>query len=387
MRALAAPLASAGFLPAAVPGMEPEYLAEGLEGDRPGAVVAYAGGRPVAYMPFAFRRADFRPALGPARLGRFPYRQLRLFGYAAEGGGRAALVERFLKILLGSDAWHIAQLFDVPAEDPLRERFARAPFDPRRYRVVDRVFDTIQVRLDENFSSYLRNQFTKKSRYNLKREVRLLEEAAPVAMKVYAAPDEAAEFLGLAESIARRTYQWKLGLATVIATPALVEKTSYLARNGRLRSYMLFVGGAPAAYCYATIRRGELSYDNVGYDPRFARMNPGKVLLYKILEELHESRAVPQLEFGRGMAEYKLLFANSRRRVFDVDIYPRRPYPEFLRRLRDAADLGYHTLRPLLRPWVPAIKRRLRDAARLLLPGLLDAPEYISQLSILENLY
>jgi hypothetical protein len=125
-----------------------------------------------------------------------------------------------------------------------------------------------------------------------------------------------------------------------------------------------------------------LSYDNVGYDPQFAKLNPGKVLLFKILQELHGSRAVPQLEFGRGMAEYKLLFVNSQRRVLDVNVYPRRPYPQFLRLLAAAADLGYQSLRPLVRPWMPVIKRRLRNASRLLLPCLLDAREIISQLSL-----
>jgi hypothetical protein len=82
LRALAAPLRdAAGLLPAPLPGMDPQYLADGLEGNEPGAMVAYRGGRPIAYMTYALQRADFPVALGSLRLARLPYRRLRLFGY------------------------------------------------------------------------------------------------------------------------------------------------------------------------------------------------------------------------------------------------------------------------------------------------------------------
>jgi len=45
VREIAASLTAAGFLPAPVPGMDPEYLAEGFEGDHPGAMIACRGGR------------------------------------------------------------------------------------------------------------------------------------------------------------------------------------------------------------------------------------------------------------------------------------------------------------------------------------------------------
>jgi hypothetical protein len=382
VRALAAPLAAAGFLPAAVPGMDPGHLAQGIEGEDPVLLAAYRDDRIVAYMTYALRSDAFPVALGSIALARLPYRQLRVFGYASRDDGRAPILEIFLKTLLESDAWHVAQLFELPIDDPLCRYLADASFDGR-YRVVPKFFDTIQVRLDESFESYLKNQFTKKSRYNLKREVRLLEQAAPVTMKVYTSPGDAADFLRLAEGIAKRTYHSRLGLATIRATPALLQRTACLAQHGRFRSYILFIGDAPAAYCYATIRQGELSYDNVAYEPQFAKLNPGKVLLYKILEELHQSRVVPQLEFGRGMAEYKVLFANSRRRVVDMNVYSYRPYPQSLRLVAAAAELGYQSLRPLLRPWMPVIKRMFRDAVRLLVPGMLDAPDIISQLSFL----
>jgi hypothetical protein len=365
LRDLAGPLTSAGFLPAPLPGMEPEYLAAGSEGDHPGAMVAYSEGRVIAYMPYALRRAVFPIAPGPVRLARIPYRQLRLFGYASKFDGRASILDLFFQTLLAHTTWHVAEIIDLPADDPLCRYVTRKAAESKpAYGVISKPFDTIQVRLDETFTNYLMNQFSKKTRYNLKREVRLLEDAAPgeVAVKVYTSPDEVRDFLRDAEKIARLTYQWKLGFNTMRADPELLQKLSLLAKCGRFRSYILFIRDTPAAYCCATVRQGDLSYDNVGYDPQFAKLNPGKVLLYRIVEDLHEWRRVGRLEFGRGPADYKQLFANCRRVVLDIHLYSRRPYSQFLRLLRVIADIGFQSLRPLVQPLMPYIKRRFRTS-------------------------
>lgn len=360
LRDLAARLLSSGFPPARDAEMDPEYLAEGIEGNSPGAIVAAVKDRPVAYMPYVLRRIDFPLAFGPGSLGRLPCWQLRLYGYAMHDDGHGPILDMFFKSLLEVKGWHVAQIFDLPTDSPLAGYVTRMPIDGgRRYCLTSRIFDTIQVRIDDDFESYLQSHFTKKTRYNLKREVRLLEAAAPgqVVVRVYKSADQVTDFLRDAEGIARRTYQWRLGLNTMRATPSQIRTLSYLAKGGRWRSYILFIRGVPAAYCYATIRGDQLSYDNIGYDPRFAKLNPGKVLLYKILEDLHECRLVNELEFGRGPSEYKLLFANSSRRALDVSLYRYQPYAQLLRLLAGSADAGYQWLRPLMQPLMPYVKR------------------------------
>jgi len=116
-------------------------------------------------------------------------------------------------------------------------------WEPEVLRLRGKTYDTIQVKIEENFERYLGNQFAKKIRYNLKREVRLLEDSAPgeVVMKVCTAPDEVTHFLCAAERIARRTYQWKLGFNTARATPSAIRETAYLAKHGRWRSYLLLI--------------------------------------------------------------------------------------------------------------------------------------------------
>ncbi|MBI1735041.1 MAG: GNAT family N-acetyltransferase [Candidatus Rokubacteria bacterium] len=365
MRDLVSPLRSAGLLPAPLVEMEPFYLADGPE-ERPGMLVAYRDDQPVAYLPYALRRTAFRIAIGPTSLGRFPCGQLIVFGYVGFREDDASILDGFLASLMEIDAWDVLQVFELPADNALA-RYVRDPRLARRRggRAVCRTYDTIHVVLEREFETYLQRQFTRKTRYNLRREVRRLDEAAPgqVAVKVYTSVADVPEFLRHAETIARTTYQRTLGFATLHATESVVRRTTALAAHASWRSYVLFVQGVPAAYCHGTVRWDSLSYDLVGYDPRFARLNPGKVLLHRILEDLHEWRGIGSLEFGRGAAEYKRLFANGQAVELDATIYRARPYAQTLRWLAAGADAGYRRLRPLVRPCLPYVKRGIRGLA------------------------
>lgn len=359
LRALDPELRRTGLLPPPVVEMEPGYLGEGFE-QFPGATVTYRGDRAVGYMPYAVRHTRFPIAVGPTSFVRFPCRQLIVFGCAADGGGDGAVLDRLCRSVVDLEGWDVIQAFQLPTEHPLARYLAGTPFGSgRHYRPVGRTFATIQLSLESTFDRYLTQQFTRKTRYNLRREVRLAEESRRVALGIGTSAADVPEFLRAAESIARKTYQWKLGFATVRATPEDIRRISYLAARGYWRGYVLTIDDVPAAYCHATVRWGALSYDAVGYDPDFARLNPGKVLLYKIIEDLHAWRGVTRLEFGRGAAQYKQLFANAEASELDITMYRSTWYAEMLRCLALCADVGYRRLRPLVRPCLPYVKRLL----------------------------
>lgn len=382
LRLAALRLRTDGLLSTAFPGMDPEFLAEGLEGQNAGAMVAYRDSVPLAYLTYAVRSTRFRAAIGPLSFGHLPVKQLRIFGVV--GSPPDDVVDEFLRQLLHQQEWDVAEMIEVAAHDLLPERIASLPL-PRGFRIIRRDVPTVQVKLDKTFDDYLHSRFHKKARYNLKREVRLLEEAAPgqTEMKIYRSPEDAAPFLRDAESIARRSYQWKMGMTTVHMTPENIHRMSYIARAGKLRSYILYIRGVPAAYCYATIRHGELAYQTVGYDPQFAKLNPGKVLLFKILEDIHKNRVVAALDFGRGITDYKLLFANADRSLIDINVFPNNPYSRFLWLLATATDEGYRRLRPIVRQWMPWIKRKVQKTIGLLLPGIVEEPEILFHLTAL----
>jgi GNAT acetyltransferase-like protein len=349
--------------------MEPEFLAEGFEGKGPGALVAYRGGQPVAYLPHMLRRINFRVPVGPTSLGRFQCRQLVLYGYASNEENHTPILEMFFKSLLKHDVeWHVAQAFDLAMHTPLAEHVSRMSLSNRSHGAVGKLFDTLQVDLSETFEQYLADRFSKKIRYNLKREVRLLQEADPgrVVTRVYTSPDEVADFLHNAERIAQRTYQWKLGFPTVDASIRFLRRLECMARHEKMRSYILFIRDVPAAYCLGSIRWGEFSYDVVGYEPKFAKLNPGKVLLYNILDDLHCRRVVDRIDFGKGITDYKRLFATSGRQSLDVSFYAPGFYPRLLRLLSAVADSGYRWLHPLIKPLMPYIKHKVQGVTAAL---------------------
>jgi hypothetical protein len=360
LRALSQPLLASGLLPAPVTEMEPQFLAERFEGDGAGAVVASRGSRPVAFVPYVLRRARFSLQLGSIPLGSLPFRQLVIFGYASVEEDHAALLDGLVHPLLSMRSWDVAQLFEWPLDSPLSDYFTRegnAGFPGCLVTVES--YDTLQVRLEPTFETYLKTRFTKKTRYNLKREVRLIEEAVPegVSTRIFHSPDDVEDFYRDAEPIARKTYQRRLGLNSLRATASAKLRTANLAARGRWRSYILYLRGEPAAYCYGTVRWGELSYDVVGYDPRYVKLNPGKVLLFRILEDLHEWQRVAALNFGKGITGYKELFATSSRRGMDALLYRSHPYPRSLRLLRRGFDSSYRWLNPRVQHWMPAVKR------------------------------
>jgi len=382
LRCAALQLRSAGLLSTALPGLDPEFLAEGFEGQHSGAMVAYRESVPSAYLTYAVRSKGFRAAIGSLSFGHLPVKQLRIFGIV--GSPPDNVIDEFLRQLLAQKEWDIAEMFEIAPHDPLAGRLAALRL-PRGFRIIRKEVPTVQIKLDGTFEDYLNNRFHKKARYNLKREVRLLEEAAggEVEIKIYRSPEDAAPFLKDAENIARLSYQWKMGMTTAHMTPENVQRLSYIARAGKLRSYILYIRGMPAAYCYATIRHGELAYETVGYNAQFTKLNPGKVLLYKILEDLHENRPVGALDFGRGITDYKLLFANAKRPLIDVSLFPPDGYSQFLWLLATATDEGYRRLRPIVRQWMPWIKRKVQKTLGLLLPGLVEEHEILLQLMAL----
>jgi hypothetical protein len=187
-------------------------------------------------------------SFGASALGRLPCRQLVLYGYASNEDDHTPILDIFFKSLLERDrAWHVAQLFELAVNTPLAGHVSRMLQSDRSHHAVGKLFDTLQVDLSETFEQYLADRFNKKIRYNLKREVRLLETAEPgrVVTKVYTSPYEVADFLHDATQIAQRTYQWKLGFSTINATPRLLRRLQYMARhekNAQLHS--IHSGGA-----------------------------------------------------------------------------------------------------------------------------------------------
>lgn len=169
-----------------------------------------------------------------------------------------------------------------------------------------------------SFDDYLKRR-SAKSRQNLKRAVKRLQEGNADALQVVTSPEDMPAFHREAVDISRQTYQTQLLGAGLPDTPAFLQSMQDKAARGEARGYLLRDQGQSVAFAWCAARGATLVYEVIGYRPEQAERSPGTVLLYLILEDLFELGHYPVLDFGPGHAFYKEAFAT--RHIDFADAY------------------------------------------------------------------
>lgn len=171
----------------------------------------------------------------------------------------------------------------------------------RRYADLRGGFDAYAAQLSSN------------TRSAIKRKARKLAQASGGAIDVrrYATPDELARFHPIARSLALATYQEKLMGAGLPDTRDFIQSMYAMAAAGRVRAWLLFVDGAPAAYLYCPVHGETAIYEFVGHDPRLAGLSAGAVLQVEALRDLAADPAVARFDFTEGDGQHKRQFATG----------------------------------------------------------------------------
>ena len=174
--------------------------------------------------------------------------------------------------------------------------------------------DFFVCRAAETFEEYLAAQFKKKKRYNLKRQVRLMEEAAEQELRFtcITSPEDVPGFNSHVRAICENS--WKASKLEKYI-PEYVENEAVLtdvARRGLLRAYLLFLDDTPVTYVLGFQYRDVYHYSDIGFDDQYSRFSPGSVLLFKLIEDLIENTPLKWVNFGIGDSEYKRQFANDK---------------------------------------------------------------------------
>jgi CelD/BcsL family acetyltransferase involved in cellulose biosynthesis len=196
----------------------------------------------------------------------------------------------------------------VEASPPrLRFRQGMLFYCPSRYR-------RFWIQFRGSFEEYTK-KFSGKTRSTLARKVRRFREAAgaePV-FREFKRPEEIEEFFRLARQVSEKTYQERLLDAGLPATDAFRAGLVDLARQGRVRGFILSLAGRPVAYLYCPMYRdsGILFYSHLGYDPEFEHLSPGTVLQYLALERLFSDGGVKLFDFLEGETPQKEMFATG----------------------------------------------------------------------------
>ena len=163
------------------------------------------------------------------------------------------------------------------------------------------------------------------------------------------------------ETVARTTYQRALGVG---ASESALDRalTALGFEQGRLRVWMLYIDGSPAAFWWGNQHGDTFAINTPGFDPRFAKDGVGIFVLHAMLDELCQDPTVTVADFGHGYAEYKERYASESVEQQDAILLASRPGPllvgQFVAVVAVVNRLAYRMLHD--QPVVGKLRKRWR---------------------------
>jgi CelD/BcsL family acetyltransferase involved in cellulose biosynthesis len=174
------------------------------------------------------------------------------------------------------------------------------------------------VDLSGDFEGYVA-RWSSKTRYNIKRSLRKLQERNPESLlDIASTPDAIEAFLSEAARISATTYQSRLLKSGLGDDAGTLKAMRAAAARGEGRGYLLRDQGRAIAFAWCAGSGEYLTYETIGYLEETAALSPGSVLLYLILQDLFQDRRFTWFDFGVGDASYKQMFATHTLEFIDV---------------------------------------------------------------------
>lgn len=200
------------------------------------------------------------------------------------------------------------------AAEGVLANYLRSPA-AHRFRAQSLVrIPALWVDLALGYESYL-GAMSKKKRYNLMRERKILCEDKQASLVQVSSPEE----LGTAVRDLLRLHAQRaddLGRASNFAgdTTAGFHQllASRLMERNQVSFYQLRVGDQPIATVYGFRLGNEFSFFQAGFDPQWKKLSPGKALIGMVLERL-AAEGVVVFDFLGGGDEYKQFWATGDR--------------------------------------------------------------------------
>jgi hypothetical protein len=148
-------------------------------------------------------------------------------------------------------------------------------------------------------------------RQQLRRKAKNLHERFPKAIKIrcFRYPEELEQMSRDVVSIARKTYQWGLGVG-FLDNQETQARIAFEAHRRWLRIYVLYIAGQPCAYWWGIVFDNTFHSCALGFDPVYGEHSPGTYLLAKTLEDLC-AEGIEYVDYGIGEARYKQQFGSE----------------------------------------------------------------------------
>ncbi|MFN3652918.1 MAG: GNAT family N-acetyltransferase [Armatimonadota bacterium] len=329
------------------------------------AVAVYDEERLSLVLPYVPQTLELPCRLGYATVASFRLAALEIPGPAFAGAREPEALELALAALLEKNPNASLYLSSLPEAAPVWRLLRESP-GIRRHGWTYLPYGSAEywlLKLEPDFDSYL-SRFSGRSRRKLQNTVRRLESVeGEVSVRRIARADEVPPLLQHVERVSHRSWQGTRLRRAVRASREMALRLTAEAERGWLRSYVLLRGKEPISFVLGRQVERVYYYDQVGYDPEWSDYSPGKVLLYRLLEDLHQHDPPEWLDFGYGDAEYKRFFGTHHERVVNTYLLRKRPRPAVALSIHATCAGTSEVVRSLLERF------NLRSRARRLLRG------------------
>lgn len=281
---------------------------------RPHVLVVQRGDQPIAILAGRLEDVPFDLQVGYKVLLRPRVRMIRIVYGNLLGESSAEVHEAVLEHLLNNLKADEADLVVFDYLDVESALFRAVQKDVKPWRRDGFTASNVHWRigLSGTFDDYLRT-LSKPSRKSLRRSIRRGQQVFGDQLSVRGLTrlDQLEAMLSDMEEVARKTYQRSLGVG--FKHDRETRETKRLAlQEGRLSSYVAYVGGAPVAFDNATRYGDTVYFDDGGYDAEYADHGFGTLLLARQIEAACQDPSIRKIDFGFGDSSYKATYCNER---------------------------------------------------------------------------
>lgn len=227
--------------------------------------------------------------------------------------------------------WDIASLANIDVTMPYLAQLSDYCHSTQLHAMESPGRESPYIQIGSDFQKYLGDALNRERRHSIRRKVRVLSEQDHRIVE-YTRPDEMEQAIDFAVRVSGAS--WKQAVnADIASTDAsrqfYAEIASHFARVGQVRIWVSFLGDVPIALEYHLTCGERVYFLATDFHKEYAKLSPGTVLLYKVLEQLH-GESVSEFDFGGNVYEYKMKWATGVRRHVGVQLCNRNLYSRFI---------------------------------------------------------
>jgi len=188
------------------------------------------------------------------------------------------------------------------------------------------------VTIGTDFRKYTLDTLRGERRRSIKHKVNRLLKRTDYRFMEFTEPEQMQTAIDLAFRVSKASWKGEKGSDMSGSAPRkafYIDITDHFARLGQIKVWISFLGDNPIAVQYQ-LTNGQVVYMLISdFDERYRSLSPGTVLLYQIMEKLHDTE-VNEFDFSGNCYEYKTKWATGLRRHVTLEIFHNGAYSYFI---------------------------------------------------------